>query len=204
MLIGAVDNNISSQNPYANKVESGQNQPVNAVDKTDGISKAEQSKLPVEPRDEYIPSDGKSEKNLGIYRLETDENGSQKIVFDRSDSAEKSKQADATEGKEQNRELPKAASDPNEDGVKPEKGDVPKKSGDKGQDKSCTVNTDKVDAEIKKLKEQKQQIEQQLNSVRDDEEKRKDLEQRLSQVESELRAKDSDSYRKQHATYTYN
>lgn len=198
MSIGAVGNNISRQNPYANKLEAGQNRPVNVTDKADGTSKAEQSRPLALPRDEYIPSDGKSEKTPGIYRLEADENGNKRIAFDRPDSAEKSKRADAMEGKEHAGESPVAASDPNEDGVKPEK------SGDKGEAKSCTVNTDKVDAEIKQLKEQKQQIEQQLNSVRDDEEKRKDLEQRLSQVETELSAKDNDGYRKQHAMYTYN
>ncbi len=66
----------------------------------------------------------------------------------------------------------------------------------------CTVNTDKVDAEIKKLKEEKQQIEQQIKRT-DNDDKCKELKRQLSQIESKLSAKDNEGYRKQHATYTY-
>lgn len=191
MLIGSVDNTISHQNPYANKAENRQ-----TADKTDTASKVESSRLSGalnEPHDEYIPNGDKPEKSPGIYRLEKDETGKQKIVFDRPNSAEK---------KEQHGELPEVASDQNKDGEEPEKEDGPEKSGDKKKGIWVTANTDKVDAEIKKLKEEKQQLEQQLKRVHDDEDKRKDLEKRLSQVEAELREKDNDAYRKQHLTIT--
>lgn len=75
--------------------------------------------------------------------------------------------------------------------------DDPKKAG--GADKKCTTNTDKVDREIKKLKEQKQQLEQQIKAASGDEAKVKELEKKLSQVEAELSQKDNDTYRRQNA-----
>ncbi|MEA4919910.1 MAG: hypothetical protein VB078_03180 [Clostridiaceae bacterium] len=203
MSIGAVGNSVSRPDPYASKVEEDQNKPINAADKAKEAEKAEQSKSSALHRDEYIPSDGKAEKTPGLYRLEADENGDKRIVFDRPDSTEQSKPADGTQGKEQAGKSPETVSGPDIDALLPEKGDGPEKPGDKKGGLFCRVDTDKVDSEIKKLKEQKQQIQQQLNSVRDDEEKRRDLEQRLSQIESELSAKENDGYRKANASYTY-
>lgn len=81
--------------------------------------------------------------------------------------------------------------------------DEGEKVGDKKvTDTKCTVNTDKVDAEIKQLQKEAQEIKRQLLSE-ENEEKRAELEQRLQSVESELHAKDNDSYRKQNAAYTY-
>ncbi len=65
----------------------------------------------------------------------------------------------------------------------------------------AAMNTDRVDDDIKQLKSEKQQLEQQLTSVRD-EEKRRDLEQRLSQITSELNAKDNDAHRRSNADAT--
>lgn len=178
MLIGSVDHTINQQIPYANKAEN--HQTVDAGDKNDNTSKIESSSDFKEPHDEYIPSGGEPEQSPGIYRLGKDENGRQKIVFDRPDSSEKSEQAGTAE----------------------KKANAPEKRSDKKDGALCTVSTDKVDAEIKKLKEEKQQIEQQLNSTRDDAKKQKELQIQLSQVTSELSAKDNDGYRKQQATYT--
>ncbi|MBD5394007.1 MAG: hypothetical protein HDR71_07000 [Lachnospiraceae bacterium] len=68
--------------------------------------------------------------------------------------------------------------------------------------KKCTTNTDKVDREIRKLKEQKQQLEQKINAAAGDEEKVKELEKKLSQVEGELSQKDNDTYRRQNAVFS--
>lgn len=65
-----------------------------------------------------------------------------------------------------------------------------------------TTNTDKVDNEIKKLKEERKQILQELRKAGGDTEKQVDLQKRLSQLDAELQAKDNDAYRKQHATHT--
>ncbi len=68
--------------------------------------------------------------------------------------------------------------------------------------KRCTGNTDEVDREIEKLKEKKQQLEQQIRMAVEDEEKVRDLEKELAQVENELSQKDNDAYRRQHASFS--
>ncbi len=80
--------------------------------------------------------------------------------------------------------------------------DGPEKSGSDKDGQSCTCNTDKVDREIEKLKKQKQELEQQINRETD-ESKMEDLKARLAQIEKELSQKDNDTYRRQHAVYTY-
>lgn len=66
----------------------------------------------------------------------------------------------------------------------------------------CTANTDKVDAEIEKLKREKNSLRQQIRQAAEDPEKRAKLEQKLWLVEMELNQKDNDAYRKQHAVYS--
>lgn len=73
----------------------------------------------------------------------------------------------------------------------------PKKAGEK-----CVGNTDKVDREIRELKEKKKKLEQQLKAASGDEKKTKELESKLAQVERELGQKDNDTYRRQHSTFT--
>ncbi len=75
--------------------------------------------------------------------------------------------------------------------------DTPEKPAEK-----CTGNTDKVDREIKKLKEKKKELEQQIRSASGDEKKVRELENKLAQTESELRQKDNDTYRRQHSTFS--
>ena len=58
------------------------------------------------------------------------------------------------------------------------------------------------EAEIKKLKEEKKQILQQLRKADGDAERQAELEKRLAQLDAELQVKDNDTYRKQHATHT--
>lgn len=70
------------------------------------------------------------------------------------------------------------------------------------RDKSekCTANTDKVDREIKKLKEMAELLQQQLRSASADE--RNELEKQLRAVETELSQKDNDSYRREHTDFS--
>lgn len=63
----------------------------------------------------------------------------------------------------------------------------------------CTTNTDNVDREIQKLKEEKKQLEQQIRATAGNEEKVKGLEKKLAQIEGELSQKDNDTYRRQNA-----
>lgn len=72
---------------------------------------------------------------------------------------------------------------------------------DKSQDaKKCTTNTDKVEQEIRNLKEKRQLLEQQIKAASGDEKKVRELEQKLAQVVSELSRKDNDTYRRQNAS----
>lgn len=64
----------------------------------------------------------------------------------------------------------------------------------------CTMNTDKVDEEIRQLKKRKEDLSKELQHAADDPKKREKLQRELSQVEQELRVKDTDSYRRQHAS----
>ena len=63
----------------------------------------------------------------------------------------------------------------------------------------CTMNTDRVDREIAKLKEEKQRLQQEIRSASGDEEAVRKLERQLANVRNELLQKDNDTYRRQHA-----
>ena len=65
--------------------------------------------------------------------------------------------------------------------------------------KSTTVSTDKVDAEIRKLKNQKAQLEQKIAAEANPND---DLQRQLSQLENELRQKDNDNYRRTHSNFS--
>lgn len=77
-----------------------------------------------------------------------------------------------------------------------------KADGAKKSEEKCVGNTDRVDREIRKLKEKKQQLMQQIRMASGDEEKVRELEKKLAQVESELSQKDNDSYRRQHTVFS--
>lgn len=81
--------------------------------------------------------------------------------------------------------------------------DSPRESAlQKDAERRCTVNTDRVDREIERLRQEQQELERQLRSETDDA-KRESTQQRLEQVERELSQKDNDAYRRQNAVYTY-
>ena len=124
--------------------------------------------------DEYISSGKSGKKPSGLYRVGKDENGNPKVFF------EDPKNAGDADGKEP----PKVNAD---------------NSGKPAE--KCTGNTDMVDREIKRLKEKKQQLEQQIQSAAGDEQKVKELERKLQQVEGELSQKDNDAYRRQHTFF---
>lgn len=66
---------------------------------------------------------------------------------------------------------------------------------------SCTANTDRVEAEIKRLKQKKAELQQQIAQAANDPERQSRLQKQLSQIESELLAKDNDSYKRQHTQF---
>lgn len=142
-------------------------------------------------QDEYISSEKAGAKPNGLYCLGQDEDGNKKIIF------EDPKKAAKSDGREQPGAKP-AGSDKDKTGGQPRVNpDGPGKSEEK-----CVGSTDKVDREIKELKQKKQQLEQQLRSASGDENKVKELEKKLGQVERELSQKDNDTYRRQHSTFT--
>ena len=135
-----------------------------------------------EPRDEYISSEKSGQKPTGLYRVGQDENGNRKLFFDDPKAGHANGRGDRSEESE-NGKAPKAG------------GDSQGKPAEK-----CATNTDKVDREIKKLKEKKQELEQQIQSASGDEKKIRELEKKLAQVENELSQKDNDTYRRQNAS----
>lgn len=66
--------------------------------------------------------------------------------------------------------------------------------------KQCTTNTDKVDREIKQLKEEKRLLEQQIKMASGNPQKIMELQKKLSMIEQELHQKDNDIYRRQNAS----
>ena len=130
-------------------------------------------------QDAYIPEE--PQESIGRYWLGKDENGNPKIYSDESKQAQ-----DTSDTKDkQNQSI--------EDEQEKSQGT---------QVTKCTVNTDKVDREIQKLKEKQAELEQKLQ-METEENKKQKLEQQLSQVEQELRRKDNDAYKRQHAEYTF-
>lgn len=159
-------------------------------------------------RDEYVHEPPVTP--IGLYRLEQGENGKPKIVFD---DPEKTNGIPKTEGGHMSMDAANA-----KDGQKPgdaenaTDGSQPKNSpksenASKSEDASkseetCIGNTDKVDREIKHLKEEKKRLEQQIRAASGDEGKIEKLKQKLEQVEQELARKDTETYRRQHTTFS--
>ena len=139
------------------------------------------------PQDEYISSERLGKKPTGLYRVDRDENGNRKIFFDNPKAAHANEREELKAEEDRSRE--------SADGKEPK---VSGNSQGKPEEK-CIANTDKVDREIKNLKEKKKQLEQQIQSASGDEKKIRELEKKLAQVENELRQKDNDTYRRQNA-----
>lgn len=124
--------------------------------------------------DRYVPEEPPT--HIGAYRPVTDEDGNRRIVWDRE------------------------AEPMSDSAAAPEASSKAEPTSDEKAVSSCTVNTDKVEAEIQRLKKKQAKLEQQLAQA--DERQQANLERQLAQVEAELRLKDNDAYRKQHAVVT--
>ena len=126
-----------------------------------------------EPQDAYVSSQKLGGKPSGLYRIGQGANGRQ--AREKADASDKGGDV----------------------GPSNAKADGAKKSEEK-----CVGNTDRVDREIRKLKEKKQQLMQQIRTTSGEEEKVRVLEKKLAQVESELSRKDNESYRRQHTVFS--
>ena len=172
-------------------VNTGAVQPLTTAEKVLGASKVQKPEEEAQGHqlkpvmDEYVPEE--PQEPSGRYWMGRDEEGQPKIYFDDPERA-----ADTPRQPEDAPE----AEEPDPAG-QDAKGPEGKK--DKGETWEC--NTDKVDREIEKLKKKQQELEQRINTETD-EAKIKDLECQLAQVERELKQKDNDTYRRQHAAYT--
>ena len=182
-------------------VNTGAVQPLTTAEKVLGTPKVQKSEEETQSRqlkpvmDEYIPEE--PQEPSGRYWMGKDEDGQPKIYFDDPERA--------ADGSKQPEGVPDAKT-PDADAPKDEEPDLagqgakgPEGKKDKGETWEC--NTDKVDREIEKLKKKQQELEQRLNTETD-EAKIKDLECQLAQVERELKQKDNDTYRRQHASFT--
>ncbi len=162
-----------SQTSYAEKLR--EKQAAERAEKTKEVKEVKEAEkaaktngsggLP-EPQDAYISSEKEGQKPTGLYRVEQDEKGNRKIVFD----------------------------DPKKTGPTEEK--------EEPKEEICVGNTNRVDREIQKLKEKKQQLEQQIQSASGDEKKTRELEKKLAQIEQELSQKDTETYRRQHTVFS--
>lgn len=112
------------------------------------------------------------QQSAGVYQVTHDENGQKIIQVDKS--------CETAQGQ------PKAK---------------PQNESEKPNIVKTTVNTDKVDKEIEKLKQTQTQLEQKIAAAKEPKEKEK-LEAQLAQVNAELKAKDNDTYRQQHMEIT--
>ena len=112
------------------------------------------------------------QQSAGVYQVTHDENGQKIIQVDKS--------CETAQGQ--------LKATPQDESEKP---DIVK----------TTVNTDKVDKEIEKLKQTQTQLEQKIAAAKEPKEKEK-LEAQLAQVNAELKAKDNDTYRQQHMEIT--
>lgn len=154
-----------------------------AKEAKEAAAEQESAKLS-EPQDAYISSEKSGQKPTGLYRVEQDENGNRKIFFD-----------DPKAGTANKKEAQKA------DEVDAKEPKTDKDSQGKPA-KTCVADTNAVDREIRKLKEKKQELEQQIQSASGDEQKVQKLEKALAQVEQELSQKDNDTYRRQHTVFS--
>jgi hypothetical protein len=182
-------------------------------------------------KDSYIRGSFSPSKATGVYSLGKDEDGNPKILFEKPDASNRAplsdengaKRSDETEKKtspakpsdeEDQRDVAPAEEDqrdvaPAEEDqrdVAPDEKDEDEKSKKASDDKKTvrtgTVDTGKVDAEIRKLKQEKQRIAQALRQAAGDDQDQEALQKRLEAVDSELRVKDTDAYRKQNAEYS--
>ena len=156
-----------------NNIQSGANAAVYGV-KANTEASGEQTKkideLAEKPRSKDEYIPSENDEPIGLYRLSEDEDGNPIIDFDKAEDGRN---------------------------ISPEKS---KKDDPEKKTESCTCNTDKVDREIKQLKEKQEQLEQRLRSAEG--EAARQLEKQLESVSAELALKDNDAYRRQQAVFS--
>lgn len=144
-------------------------------------------------RDAYTPSMPEDRQPTGLYKVVPDEEGKPTIEFD--DPRKQQEPDKLLDSLKANRLQPSDEPPAKENG--PARSSAPEK-----EPEICTTNTDKVDREIRMLKDKAEQVEQQLRAASGTE-REEALEKQLRQLENELRQKDNDGYRRQNALVTH-
>lgn len=163
------------------------------------------SPSPTPRMDEYLP--GKESDAPGLYRIIPDEDGLRSIAFDSISQTGINRTGEGTHSGpaggddeisgEMNREI-------RENGKKAalDAPDAPKDpDAEQPEEETCITDTDKVDAEIRRLREKLEKLQQQLSGAGNQPQEQRRLEQQIAQVQQELQAKDTDSYRRQQAEH---
>ncbi len=164
-------------------------------ERADRVTKARDAAGTPRLKDGYIPGEKAGQKPSGLYRVEKDESGRRKILYDDPHRLRKEQPEKAADGKGRVAgKRPEEAADGKEQRAN---GNNPGEPEEK-----CVGNTDRVEREIRKLKEEKKQLEQKIQSASGDEEKARDLERKLAQVEQELSRKDTDAYSRQNTVFS--
>lgn len=155
----------------------GNTTPVQPVQRVKQIEREDQPKTlpqePVQDPDEYTQAPPKP--SAGLYYVGQDEEGQRQIFFDAPS------------------DTPNAQNAPE---------DAQDKEAEAAPSETLTTDTDKVDAEIRRLRNRQSELKQQVNQAANDPERQAELQKKLNQAENELRAKDNDAYRRQNAQYT--
>lgn len=149
--------------------------------------------------DRYIPEEREKGQTAGLYKVCYGADGRPGIQWENPEGRPARTPEESPEMEASANAGPKGTPESRPAG-QPE-GEKPKtedpKGSREGKTGSCTGSTDRVDREIKKLKEKKEQLQKRLRTASDPQET-ENLKQQLIQVENELRAKDNDTYRRQH------
>lgn len=124
------------------------------------------------------------QESAGVYKVAHDENGQQIIQVEENQGNVKPQSAVS----------PQSAAEPQSEAE-------PRNETEKPTIEKTVGNTDKVDREIKKLKQKKAELQQKIATT-EDQKQRESLEKQLAQVEDELKLKDNDTYRRQHMEIT--
>lgn len=186
-------------------IGTGRARQMEAVEKAKGKNEGggQENRIPPVRRDVYVHGDAPA--RTGIYCPAADGNGEPGIRFDgpgRQDASrgflaegrmEEMRASGAAKGAEEMRASGSA------EGAEERRASATPEKSEKTEE--CTTNTDKVDREIRELREKKKELEQKL-ARSDGPEDKKRLETQLQQTERELQMKDNDSYRRSHAQYS--
>lgn len=132
------------------------------------------------------------EKVAGIYDVKKDEQGNIQVIFERPDDFNITKSSDNSKQGGMDKELKSAL-------LSDEKQKKIEEDGKEGEEPIImvtTIDSSAVEREIKDLKQQKQQLEQKLASVSEDE--KQAIQSELERVRQELNVKDTEAYRRSH------